>query len=89
MRKGSRTITVRAGEKTKSLPDMMKEMSDMIMKIKMPDMIMKIKMPDMTMKMKMPEQMEHRRAGCGTLMFKRCFSSRRVKPELPLERKPS
>ena len=62
MRKGNKTTT--AGEKTKSLPDMiMKKMSEQIMKIKMPDMktnkIMKIKMSDMRIQ-----------AGCGTLMFK-------------------
>ena len=51
--------------------------------------MMKIKMPEQIMKIKMPEQMEHRQAGCGTLMFKHCFSSRRVMPELLLERKPS
>ena len=54
----------------------------------MPDMMMrKIKMKGMIMKMKMPEQtmME---AGCRTLIFKSCFSSRRITQELPPERKP-
>lgn len=42
------------------------------------------------MKMKMPEQtmMDHRWAGCRTLIFKSCFSSRRITQELPPERKP-
>ena len=72
----SRTITaIRAGEKTKSLPDMMKEMPDMIMKKMLEQIIMmKIKMREqIMMKIKMREQMEHRQAGCGTLMFKNCF----------------
>jgi hypothetical protein len=85
MRKGSKTTTARAGEKTKSLPDMiMKKMPEQIMKIKMPDMnmktnkIMKIKMPDMRIQ-----------AGYGTLMFKHCLARRRLTPEVPLERNPS
>ena len=44
----------------------------------MPDMMMrKIKTKGMTMKMKMPMQtmMDHRWAGCKTLIFKSCFSS--------------
>ena len=79
MRKGSKTTTARAGEKTKSLPDMiMKKMPEQIMKIKMPAMNMKTnKMPDMRIQ-----------AGCGTLMFKHCLARRRVTPEVPLERKP-
>ena len=77
MRKGSKTTTARAGEKTKSLLDMiMKKMPEQIMKIKMPDM--KIKMPGMRIQ-----------AGCGTLMFKHCLSRRRLTPEVQLERKPS
>ena len=68
MRKGSKTTTARAGEKTKSLPDMiMKKMLEQIMKIKMSDMktnkIVKIKMPDMRIQ-----------AGCGSLMFKNYLS---------------
>ena len=59
---------MRSGEKTKiGFPEMMKEMPKMIMKT-----INKI------MKIKMPEQMEHRQAGCATLLFKNCFLRRRV-----------
>ena len=54
----------------------------MMRKIKTKGMIMKIKMPEQTM-------MDHRWAGCRTLMFKSCFSSRQVTQELPLKRKPS
>ena len=45
----------------------------------------------MIMKMKMLEQttMDHRWDGCRTLIFKSCFSSRRVMQEPPPERKPS
>ena len=60
----------------------------------MPDMMMR-KMPEQTkgmiMKMKMPAEqtmMDHRWAGCRTLIFKSCFSSRRITQELPPERKP-
>jgi hypothetical protein len=53
----------------------------------MPDMMRKIKREDMIMKMKMQEQMDHRWAGCRTLMFNTFFLSRRVTQELPSERK--
>jgi hypothetical protein len=72
------------------------KMPDMVGKIKMPDMVKmpdkmkKIKMMDMVKKIKMPKQMEHRQvAGCRTLTFKHCFSSRRATRGMPLERKPS
>jgi hypothetical protein len=58
----------------------------MNMKMKVPGMNMKMKVPGMNMKIKVPSMI---RAGCGTLMFKSCFSRRRVTPEPPLERKPS
>jgi hypothetical protein len=70
---------------TKIFSDMMKaeKMPDMVGKIKMPNMVKmpdkmkKVKMLDMVKKIKMPEQMEHHQvAGCRTLMFKHCFSSR-------------
>ena len=84
MRKGNKKTTT-AGEKTKSLPDMiMKKMPEQIMKIKMSDMnmktnkIMKIKMSGMRIQ-----------DGCRTLMFKHCLSRRRLTPEVQLERKPS
>ena len=49
MRKGSRTITTRAGKKTKSLPDMiMKEMRDMVIMKKMTDMVIMKKMAEKT-----------------------------------------
>ena len=50
------------------------------------------KMPEQTkgmiMKMKMAEQtaMDHRWAGCRTLIFKSSFSSKRITQELPPER---
>jgi hypothetical protein len=50
-------------------------------------MMRKIKREDMIMKMKMQEQMDHRWAGCRTLMFNTFFLSRRVTQELPSERK--
>jgi hypothetical protein len=77
---------------TKIFPVMMKaeKMPDMVGKIKMPDMVKKIKMLDMVQKIKMPEQIEHRQvAGCRTLTFKHCFSSRQAMRGMPLERKPS
>jgi hypothetical protein len=84
---------------TKIFPDMMKaeKMPDMAGKIKMPDMVVKmpdkmkkIKMLDMVKKIKMPKQMEHRQvAGCRTLTFKHCFSSRQATRGMPLERKAS
>ena len=51
-------------------------------------MMRKIKTKGMITKMKMPEQtmME---VGYRTLIFKSCFSSRRITQELPPERKPS
>ena len=76
LRKSNGRITAWAGEKAKSLPDMMKEMPETIMK-----------MNKQIMKVKMPEHMKHRQAGWATLMFKNCFSSKRV--TTPLERKPS
>jgi hypothetical protein len=83
---------------TKIFPDMMKaeKVPDMVGKIKMTDMVKmpdkmkKIKMLDMVKKIKMLEQMERRQvAGCRTLTFKHCFSSRREMRGMPLERKPS
>ena len=91
MRKGNKTSTTaaRAGEKMKNLQDMItKLMQYIVIMYKMPDMMTrKIKTKGMIMKMKMPEQtmME---AGCRTLIFKSCFSSRRITQELPPERKP-
>src|SRR3954466_2186504 len=85
MRKGNKTSTTaaRAGEKTKNLQDMittvmlytviMEKMSYMMMR--------KIKTKGMIMKMKMPEQTTME-AGCRTLIFKSCFSSRRITQEL-------
>jgi hypothetical protein len=69
-------------------------MPDMVKKIKMPDMVAvkRIKMSDMVAvkRIKMPEKMEHRQvAGCRTLTFKHCFSSRRAMLGTLLERKPS
>jgi hypothetical protein len=77
---------------TKSLPNMtiVEKMPDMVKKIKMPYKVKKIKMPDMVKKIEMPEQMEHHHvAGCRTLTFQHCFSSKRATLGMPLERKPS
>src|SRR3954465_732747 len=75
MRKGSKTTTAaRAGEKTKNPQEM----------------ITTVMLYTVMMMRKMPEQttMDHRWAGCRTLIFKSCFSSRRITQELPPERKP-
>jgi hypothetical protein len=56
---GNRTlITSREAEKTKSLQDMMMK-----------------EMPKRTMmkKIKIPVYMKHRKAGCGTIMFRHCM----------------
>ena len=51
-------------------------------------MMRKIKTKGMIVKMKMLEQTTME-AGCRTLIFKSCFSSRQIMKELPPERKPS
>ena len=87
LRKGSRRITAWAGDKAKSLPDMMKEMPKKIMKMNkqiMKDMIKK--MPETILKMN-KQIMKHHQDGWATPVFKNCFSSRQV--TTPLERKPS
>ena len=68
LRKSNGRITAWAGEKAKSLPDMMKEMTETIMKMN-------------------KQIMKHHQEGWATLIFKNCFSSRRV--TTPLEGKPS
>jgi hypothetical protein len=76
------------------MPNIVKKMKmpDKFKTIKMPDMVKKIKMLDMVAvrRIKMPEKMEHRQvAGCRTLTFKHCFSSRQAMRGMRLERKPS
>ena len=81
MRKGSKTTTAaRAGEKTKNPQEMiMTVMLYTVIMYKMQDMMMR-KMPEQTtgmiMKMMMPAEqttLDHRWAGCRTLIFKSCF----------------